>query len=375
MEKMFFKSKIAGLLLLAAVLFSLSFSTKTMAEVNYTLIHVDEFDNEILPMEIGSVPDIQWKSLNARVIASLYNAGREYELKRIQNHIPSTHFLFDASGPKILLEGGVNVPRYKLVYALRQSGGDNTVGGHTPSDVHTPSTPNPPGTDANAVNFRVEFVDEAGNKLIPDLTGSLPANTWLKLQREFKATLHDPGAKYMIRDKQAYDASRFIYGLETKVFITKSFDHYRIVCYKKEESDTIPRSTRGGGGDSGGGRAPLRVKEGWILEGEENWTYYSGTSRSNLKKGWHKDPQDGFWYYLDPNTGKMYTGWHLIEGKWYFFNEYTPIWTWEKRNDGEWYFKRIASSRPYGSMYRGETTPDEFRVGEDGSRTGEEAKR
>lgn len=369
MGKMFLRSKMIGLFFLMAVLGMLSFSTETKAMVSYTIMHVDEFNNDILPTESGNVPNPQWRALNSRVTATLYNAGQEYELMSVQSNIPFTHFIYDHFGPRIWLEG-IGGPQFKLVYRIRSN--SNSV--HTPSTPNMPHTPSSPPPAANGGGYVIEFVDASGNKLIPDTTGSAPDNTWLKLNKEFKASLYDPGSQYMISEKQAYDASRYIYGFETKILITQAFNKYRIVCYRKEEPAVTPRSS-GGGGDSGGRRAPLREKEGWILAGEKNWTYYSGTSKSMLKKGWHKDPQDGFWYYLDVNTGAMYTGWHLIDGKWYFFNEYTPIWTWEQRSDGEWYFKRIASSRPYGSMYKNEMTPDGFRVGEDGSRRGEGANR
>ena len=88
------------------------------------------------------------------------------------------------------------------------------------------------------------------------------------------------------------------------------------------------------------------------------WYYYSGTTRDTLQKGWHKDNQDGRWYYLHLTSGAMYTGWNNIDGKWYFFNYHTPKWTWEMRNDGEWYYKNLENSRPLGSMYENEKTPD-----------------
>lgn len=77
------------------------------------------------------------------------------------------------------------------------------------------------------------------------------------------------------------------------------------------------------------------------------------------------DPQDGKWYYLNLLDGVMFTGWNNIGGKWYFFNNHTPNWTWELRN-GEWYFKNIENSRPLGSMYTNENTPDGFKVDKNG---------
>lgn len=142
-------------------------------------------------------------------------------------------------------------------------------------------------------------------------------------------------------------------------------------------STTIPSTTAPSTSDSGGttsvgsrdGRSvrtvtskkSMSIRQGWILE-NDGWYYYSGTTRDTLKKGWHLDPQDGFWYYLDLKNGVMIKGWHMIENKWYFFNEHTPMWTWELRSDGEWYYKEITNARPLGSMYRNEMTPDNYRV-------------
>lgn len=128
-------------------------------------------------------------------------------------------------------------------------------------------------------------------------------------------------------------------------------------------------SNGGGGGGGGSARrreasaqqAPQPVKQGWILE-NDIWYYYAGTTRSTLKKGWHLDPQDGFWYYLDLTTGAMFTDWHYISGEWYYFNPHTPMWTWERHSDGEWYDKKLENSRPLGSMYAGEKTPDGYQV-------------
>lgn len=81
--------------------------------------------------------------------------------------------------------------------------------------------------------------------------------------------------------------------------------------------------------------------------------------------GWYKDEQDGRWYYLDPASGKMLTGWQNINGSWYYLNTYTPEITWTY--DGtSWKFNG-SSERPYGSMYADETTPDGYRVDENGS--------
>ena len=62
----------------------------------------------------------------------------------------------------------------------------------------------------------------------------------------------------------------------------------------------------------------------------------------------------------------MFVDWHMISDEWYYFNPYTPKWTWELRNDGEWYYKNLENSRPLGSMYSNEKTPDGYSVDENG---------
>lgn len=116
---------------------------------------------------------------------------------------------------------------------------------------------------------------------------------------------------------------------------------------------------------SSSGSAAAIQKTGWYLDAAADWYYYS--SYNVLHKGWLLDPQDHFWYYLDLTTGKMCTGWNEIDGKWYYFNPESPIYTWEKRGE-DWFFKGIEGSRPKGSMYSGEMTPDGRQVEEDGAR-------
>lgn len=93
------------------------------------------------------------------------------------------------------------------------------------------------------------------------------------------------------------------------------------------------------------------IAAGWILDASDGcWYYLDGNT--GMATGWYLDPQDGHWYYLDPATGALAAGWRFINGKWYYLN---PI----PAGNG--------NTRPYGSMYKNERTPDGYPVGTDGS--------
>ena len=110
-----------------------------------------------------------------------------------------------------------------------------------------------------------------------------------------------------------------------------------------------------------------QMVHGWVLDGNTNLWYYMDENNGALTKGWHRDSQDGRWYYLD-NSGAMLTGWQNISGKNYFFNQdvVNPTYEWNAA-DMRWDYV-IKSSRPYGSMYENEKTPDGFLVNANGER-------
>ena len=62
----------------------------------------------------------------------------------------------------------------------------------------------------------------------------------------------------------------------------------------------------------------------------------------------------------------MFKGWHFISEKWYFFNTQSSEKTWEIGSDGEWRYLNKSDARPLGSMYKGEVTPDGYRVNDQG---------
>ena len=113
------------------------------------------------------------------------------------------------------------------------------------------------------------------------------------------------------------------------------------------------------------------MEYGWYLDRRTGkWYWMHRTSDGMLGTmltGWHYDDQDGKWYYMSPSTGEMLLGWQMIDGKWYFFNPDAPAVTWEfDPAAGGWTYNGSAS-RPYGSMYVDETTPDGYQVGADGA--------
>ena len=111
------------------------------------------------------------------------------------------------------------------------------------------------------------------------------------------------------------------------------------------------------------------MNSGWFLDGN-TWYYLSMNHNGffgEMVKGWHHDGQDGRWYYLDANNGAMHTNWSKIGGEYYFLNPTAPAQTWFYDNaTGRWNFGDV-NSRPYGSMYQNETTPDGYHVNESGA--------
>ena len=106
---------------------------------------------------------------------------------------------------------------------------------------------------------------------------------------------------------------------------------------------------------------------GWVLDTNTNLWYYMDENNGVMTRGWHHDPQDGRWYYMN-NSGAMLTGWQHIGGKDYFFNPEVPAPTYEwNASDMKWDYVK-TSSRPYGSMYENEKTPDGYTVNANGEK-------
>ena len=125
-------------------------------------------------------------------------------------------------------------------------------------------------------------------------------------------------------------------------------------------------SSSSGGGSHSSSSSIKTTDPGWFKN--NNIWYYKDYQTNSLKKGWHLDPNDGYWYYLDLNDGHMYIGWNLIDGKWYYFNpeELAPNQTWFINSNGRWYYNNVNKTKPFGSMYSSEQTPDGYTVNEKG---------
>lgn len=111
--------------------------------------------------------------------------------------------------------------------------------------------------------------------------------------------------------------------------------------------------------------------DGWFKDVDGSWYYLSEEHDGffgHMILGWHKDIQDGRWYYLDPKTGVMHTGWDQIDGVWYYLNPIAPAQTYFYSSvQKKWLYNEEVVTRPYGSMYQGEITPDGFHVNASGA--------
>lgn len=119
--------------------------------------------------------------------------------------------------------------------------------------------------------------------------------------------------------------------------------------------------------NTGKGELEGQMVLGWVLDTNTNLWYYMDENNGVMTRGWHHDPQDGRWYYMN-NSGAMLTGWQHIGGKDYFFNPEVPAPTYEwNASDMKWDYVK-TSSRPYGSMYENEKTPDGYTVNANGEK-------
>ena len=220
---------------------------------------------------------------------------------------------------------------------------------------------------SSQVPYRINYVDQGTGVVVFSEEGRASAdNTWVNIRTEF----HHSGSTYAINKAQSYLPTQYKYATASnaaQVYVasasagTDGYVTYNLVSYKKAGTTLATPSSAGSSSSSTTVSVRPRFREGWILKNDE-WYYYTGGSRTNLKKGWHKDSQDGFWYYLNGADGRMLRGWNNINDEWYYLTPYTPMQTWELRSDGEWYYMHKENSRPLGSMYIDEKTPDGYKV-------------
>lgn len=85
-----------------------------------------------------------------------------------------------------------------------------------------------------------------------------------------------------------------------------------------------------------------------------------------MRTGWYFENQDGFWYYLKPD-GAMAAGWLEIEGNWYYFNTSSESATGWSMKDETGEFQTLENpGKPKGALYQSTTTPDGYRIDEQG---------
>ena len=95
---------------------------------------------------------------------------------------------------------------------------------------------------------------------------------------------------------------------------------------------------------------------GWKLLDNQ---YYYFTESGAMKTGWFKDK--GLWYYLKPDDGVMATGLLDVDGTRYYLNASGAMETGWKQLNGNWYYFQAD-----GSLLRNGTTPDGYKVNQDG---------
>jgi hypothetical protein len=85
--------------------------------------------------------------------------------------------------------------------------------------------------------------------------------------------------------------------------------------------------------------------------------------------GWYYDTTDTHWYFLDGSTAALATGWNFINNKWYYLNPDDSRSTYIQDANGNWVYDASTSAvtKPYGSMYANEQTPDGYWVDADGA--------
>lgn len=221
-------------------------------------------------------------------------------------------------------------------------------------------------TSSNAVKVEMTFYVNGEKREL-----SAPVKTETDLPEAFVASYSNASYNFSVSPKPvSYEIK------DGKLIITIARTGVYTVQATRKSSGSSSGSH--GGSSNRGGRATVKAdykastgKTGsWILDnkgwwfkyqdgtwpksqwlefewnGVKNWYYFGADGY--MVTGWYQD--GGKWYYLHPKAdgtrGYMYTGWHQIGSNWYYF--------------------RVTAGGPKGSLVVNGTTPDGYKVNENG---------
>lgn len=108
----------------------------------------------------------------------------------------------------------------------------------------------------------------------------------------------------------------------------------------------------------------------WFYAKDLNWYMLNREHDGSFgaaKTAWYHENQDSKWYYLNTKDNAMYTGWQQIAGKWYYFTPANEGPTYFGDSLNGWKYDSTRHTKPYGSMYVSEVTPDGYTVGAGGA--------
>ena len=111
-----------------------------------------------------------------------------------------------------------------------------------------------------------------------------------------------------------------------------------------------------------------KMKFDWFLDENGKWYMLNkdeGARFGAALYGWYFEKQDGKWYFMNPSDTAMLVGWQFINGKWYYLTQHNDAPTYVGDNINGWIYN--GKSKPCGSMYVNEVTPDGYQVGSDGA--------
>ena len=115
-----------------------------------------------------------------------------------------------------------------------------------------------------------------------------------------------------------------------------------------------------------------KLEYGWLLDSTSGSWYMLNEEHNGkfgaAKIGWYLERQDNKWYFFNPSDNAMMTSWQFIDGKWYYFTEHNSAPTYSGNNTSGWSYTPTIETRPYGSMYCSESTPDNHIVDSTGAR-------